>query len=102
MLAALSLRCTDQLTDAIAKTKVVCGVKVERRFIGSGSTTEVVYVQHDFGFLGGCDLAVVICVTCMFDTFDATPLRMYVLSTNPNALLLGSGTVLQCLQMCSP
>eukprot|EP00903_Cladosiphon_okamuranus_P009747 g9267.t1 len=44
----------DQLTDAIAKTKVVCGVKVERRFIGKGSsTTEVVYVQHDFGFLGG-------------------------------------------------
>lgn len=43
----------DQLTDAIAKTKVVCGVKVERKFIGQGdNTTEVVYVQHDFGFLG--------------------------------------------------
>lgn len=43
----------DQLTDAIAKTKVVCGVKVERKSIGKeGDTTEVVYVQHDFGFLG--------------------------------------------------
>lgn len=43
----------DQLTDAIAKTKVVCGVKVERKSIGKeGNTTEVVYVQHDFGFLG--------------------------------------------------
>ncbi|CAM9750893.1 unnamed protein product [Pylaiella littoralis] len=45
----------DQLTDAVAKTKVVCGVKVERKFIGnvSGDKTEVVYVQHNFGFLGG-------------------------------------------------
>jgi len=53
------LHIPDQLTDAIAKTKVVCGVKVERRYIGKASKTEVVYVQHDFGFLGGCSAALV-------------------------------------------
>lgn len=45
----------DQITDAVAKTKVLCAVKVERKTIGkpgSSETAEVVWVTHNFGFLG--------------------------------------------------
>lgn len=45
----------DQITDAVAKTKVLCGVSVERRTIGeegSKDVLEVVWVTHNFGFLG--------------------------------------------------
>lgn len=47
----------DQITDAVAKTKVLCAVKVERKTIGkagSSETAEVVWVTHNFGFLGAC------------------------------------------------
>ncbi|CAM9932341.1 unnamed protein product, partial [Laminaria digitata] len=46
----------DRITDAVAKTKVLCAVKVERKTIGkpgSSETAEVVWVTHNFGFLGG-------------------------------------------------
>lgn len=41
----------DQITDAVAKTKVLCAVSVERKQIGK-SGVEVVWVTHNFGFLG--------------------------------------------------
>lgn len=43
-----------QITDAVAKTKVLCAVKVERKKIGGGDEKdlEVVWVTHNFGFLG--------------------------------------------------
>jgi hypothetical protein len=40
----------DQLYDSIAKTQRLAGVKVELVKIDN---TEIVWVQHDFGFLGG-------------------------------------------------
>ena len=40
----------DQLYDSIAKTQRLAGVKVELVDIGG---TKIVWVQHDFGFLGG-------------------------------------------------
>lgn len=45
----------DQITDAVAKTKVLCAVKVERKTIGKpgpAGAVEVVWVTHNFGFLG--------------------------------------------------
>ena len=45
----------DQITDAVAKTKVLCGVSVERKTIGedeSKAAVDVVWVTHNFGFLG--------------------------------------------------
>ncbi|CAM9381742.1 unnamed protein product [Discosporangium mesarthrocarpum] len=44
----------DQLRDAVSKTKEVCGVKVERKSIGNvdKGVSEVVWVTHNFGFLG--------------------------------------------------
>mmetsp|Transcript_13785 Transcript_13785/g.44957 ORF Transcript_13785/g.44957 Transcript_13785/m.44957 type:complete len:1276 (-) Transcript_13785:333-4160(-) len=41
---------SDQLADAVRKTKKHCAVEVFRRSVKG---VEVVYVQHDFGFLGG-------------------------------------------------
>lgn len=57
----------DQITDAVAKTKVLCAVKVERKTIGkagSSETSEVVWVTHNFGFLGVClpRLSTLLCV----------------------------------------
>jgi len=44
----------DQLYDSIAKTQVLAGVKVEVIDVPLGSSScKVVWVQHDFGFLGG-------------------------------------------------
>lgn len=45
----------DQLYDSVAKTNRLAGVKVECLEVAleSGATTKVVWVQHDFGFLGG-------------------------------------------------
>ena len=45
----------DQLYDSIAKTKVLSGVSVcEKKIeIESGTFIKVVWVTHDFGFLGG-------------------------------------------------
>jgi acetyl-CoA carboxylase beta subunit len=42
----------DQLYDSIAKTESLAGVKVECISI-PGSSTRVVWVSHNFGFLGG-------------------------------------------------
>lgn len=41
----------DQITDAVAKTKVLCAVSVERKKLCK-SDVEVVWVTHNFGFLG--------------------------------------------------
>ena len=41
----------DQLNDSIAKTSVLCGVKVELLTINSGN--RIVWVTHNFPFLGG-------------------------------------------------
>ena len=41
----------DQLNDSIAKTSVLCGVKVELLTINSGN--RIVWVTHNFSFLGG-------------------------------------------------
>jgi len=45
----------DQLYDSIAKTGKLAGVRVELVEAGldSGDSTKIVWVQHDFGFLGG-------------------------------------------------
>ena len=46
----------DQLYDSIAKTKKLAGVActlIEVPLEGSEETVKVVWVQHDFGFLGG-------------------------------------------------
>jgi len=45
----------DQLYDSIAKTKRLAGVKVElvEVPVAGGKTCKIVWVQHDFGFLGG-------------------------------------------------
>ena len=40
----------DQLYDSIAKTKELAGVKVETAALSGG---KVVWVTHNFGFLGG-------------------------------------------------
>lgn len=42
----------DQLNDSIAKTEVLAGVKVELLQI-PGTSTDIVWVTHNFGFLGG-------------------------------------------------
>ena len=47
---------SDQLNDAVKKTKQHCAVKVHRKSVakaGAGGAVEVVWVQHDFAFLGG-------------------------------------------------
>lgn len=48
----------DQIIDAVAKTKVLCAVKVERKTIGKSgpgdAVVEVVWVTHNFNFLGRC------------------------------------------------
>lgn len=45
----------DQLYDSIAKTNRLAGVRVElvNVELDTGKSTKVVWVQHDFGFLGG-------------------------------------------------
>ena len=45
----------DQLYDAIAKTNVLAGISVKDIEIGTNTEKKirVVWVQHDFGFLGG-------------------------------------------------
>jgi acetyl-CoA carboxylase carboxyl transferase alpha subunit len=45
----------DQLNDSIAKTNLLSAVKVEvlRIPLANGQSTEVVWVAHNFGFLGG-------------------------------------------------
>lgn len=48
----------DQLNDSIAKTQVLAAVKVERVAVtmqseASSITQEIVWVTHNFGFLGG-------------------------------------------------
>ena len=45
----------DQLYDAIAKTNVLAGISVKEMDIGTGANgnIRVVWVQHEFGFLGG-------------------------------------------------
>jgi acetyl-CoA carboxylase beta subunit len=44
----------DQLNDSIAKTQVLAAVKVEHLTVKFGSVTqEIVWVTHNFGFLGG-------------------------------------------------
>lgn len=55
----------DQLTDAVAKTKVLCGVAVERKTLGeegSDASVEVVWVTHNFGFLGAQSRVCLCCV----------------------------------------
>jgi len=42
---------SDQIADAVRKTKNFCAVSVRLQDVGDG--VKVVYVQHDFGFLGG-------------------------------------------------
>ena len=46
---------SDQLNDAIKKTKKQCAVQVHRRRVEKAgkASLEVVWVQHDFAFLGG-------------------------------------------------
>jgi len=45
----------DQLYDSVAKTKALAGVKVEVATLsnGAGGSIKVVWVAHNFGFLGG-------------------------------------------------
>ena len=45
----------DQLYDSIAKTKKLAGVKVEDINVldKTGKSTRMIWVAHDFGFLGG-------------------------------------------------
>ena len=44
----------DQLYDSIAKTDALAGVKVEcLSFPSAGSVNKIVWVTHNFGFLGG-------------------------------------------------
>ena len=45
----------DQLYDAIAKTNVLAAISVKETEIGTigGAKVRVVWVQHEFGFLGG-------------------------------------------------
>ena len=62
----------DQLYDAIAKTNVLAGISVKDVEIGTNTEKiRVVWVQHDFGFLGGSlgkrtySFSVYICFLCV-------------------------------------
>jgi acetyl-CoA carboxylase beta subunit len=58
----------DQLHEAVAKTKGFCGVDVSLRTVTfAGKEVPVVWVAHNFAFLGGCVRACVrACVrTCV-------------------------------------
>jgi len=62
----------DQLHEAVAKTKGFCGVDVSLRTVTfAGKEVPVVWVAHNFAFLGGCVHACVraymrACSSCLF------------------------------------